>query len=81
MQLRLLRKNERKVRIKQKQKRKLHLKKRKKKTAARTSIMVQRPKKPRSLRSVTCFIYKKDCIAFLNSQISRVSNGSRHSEK
>lgn len=60
---------------------KITLIKKKKKTAARTSIMVQRPKKPRSLRSVTCFIYKKDCIAFLNSQISRVSNGSRHSEK
>lgn len=60
---------------------KITLIKKKKKTAARTSIMVQRPKKPRSLRSVTCFTYKKDCIAFLNSQISRVSNGSRHSEK
>ena len=60
---------------------KITLIKKKKKTAARTSIMVQRPKNPRSLRSVTCFIYKKDCIAFLNSQISRVSNGSRHSEK
>ena len=60
---------------------KITLIKKKKKTAARTSIMVQRPKKPRSLGSVTCFIYKKDCIAFLNSQISRVSNGSRHSEK
>ena len=60
---------------------KITLIKKKKKTAARTSIMVQRPKKPRSVRSVTCFIYKKDCIAFLNSQISRVSNGSRHSEK
>lgn len=55
--------------------------KKKKKTAAPTSMMVQRPKKTRNLRSVTCFIYKKGCIAFLNSQISRVSNGSRHSEK